>query len=57
MIFLGPNKTEIVFMKFLTPKIVELIFLDSLEAILTSTLGCLIQGGHNNRGVGTPQRN
>ena len=37
MIFLGPNKTEIMFMILLKSNIVELIFLGSLEqAILTS---------------------
>ena len=50
VIFLGPNKSEIMFMRFLlTSNFVELIFLGSLEAILTSvcivskhfTLGCL----------------
>ena len=35
MIFLGPDKIEIMFMIFLTPNSVELIFLGSLEAILT----------------------
>ena len=34
--FLGPNKIEIKFMIFLTSNIVELIFLCSLETILTS---------------------
>ena len=41
-IFLGPNKTETMFMIVLTPNIVLLIFLGLLEAILTSV--CIVSG-------------
>ena len=43
VICFGPNKAETMFMKCLTPNIVELIFLVELQAILTS-LG--IVSGH-----------
>ena len=36
VIFLGPNRTEIMLKIFFTSNIVELIFLGALEAILTS---------------------
>ena len=42
MTFLGPNRTEIMFMIFFQSNIVEHIFLDSLEAILTSI--CIFSG-------------